>query len=94
MVAGFSFADEHIALMTIRAANNNPTLQIIVFAYEESAKKTIEGNLSKGGSCKNHNILVLAPNEVTEDEKPIAALDKFELESITDKILDKIAKSI
>lgn len=94
MVAGFSFADEHIALMTIRAANNNPTLQIIVFAYEESAKTTIEENLNKGGSCKNNNLFVLAPNDVTEDEKPITALDKFELESITDKILQKIVKSI
>lgn len=94
MVAGFSFADEHIALMTIRAANNNPTLQIIVFAYEESAKETIKENLSKGGSCKNNNIFVLAPNDVTEDEKSIATLDKFDLESITNIILDKIVKSI
>ena len=34
-VMGFSFADEHIRNITIRAANSNPTLQIIIFAYND-----------------------------------------------------------
>lgn len=34
-VSGFSFADEHIANLTVRCANNNPTLTIIIFAYND-----------------------------------------------------------
>ena len=34
-VAGFSFADEHIAQITRRAAASNPTLLVIIFAYDE-----------------------------------------------------------
>ena len=41
-VVGFSFADEHIATLTRRSAENNPTLKVIIFAYcdeeEESFK--------------------------------------------------------
>ena len=43
-VTGFSFADEHIAKLTMRAANSNPTLQIVIFAYtdeEETLFKSI-----------------------------------------------------
>ncbi|WP_444876793.1 hypothetical protein, partial [Bacteroides heparinolyticus] len=71
MVAGFSFADEHIAQITMRAAASNPTLLIIVFAYDDGAKKTIQENLNKGGSTSNNNILILSPNDykgVQDDE--------------------------
>ena len=34
-VMGFSFADEHIAQITKRAADTNPTLQVVVLAYSE-----------------------------------------------------------
>ncbi len=94
LVAGFSFADEHIAQMTVRAANNNPTLQIIVFSYESGAKTAIINNLSKGGSFRNNNVKFLAPEDVTVNGQKINDLDKFDLESITDKILNKIANSI
>lgn len=32
-VMGFSFADEHIRDIVLRAANTNPTLEIIIFSY-------------------------------------------------------------
>ena len=44
IVAGFSFADEHLANITKRAANANPTLQIVVFAYDRSAKEIIQNS--------------------------------------------------
>ncbi len=34
-VMGFSFADEHIREITLRAANTNPTLEIIIFSHGE-----------------------------------------------------------
>src|SRR4029079_4409722 len=37
LVIGFSFADEHIREITLRAANSNPTLLIWVVAHSASA---------------------------------------------------------
>ena len=44
-VSGFSFADEHIADITRRAADTNPTLHIVVFAYSDDDGATIKANL-------------------------------------------------
>ena len=63
MVAGFSFADEHIAQITMRAAASNPTLLIIIFAYDKGAKDSIQENLKKGGCTGNDNILILSPSD-------------------------------
>lgn len=70
-VSGFSFADEHIAKITMRAANTNPTLQIIVFAYKEENVKEIEDNLNLAGVSINHNIQIVSPQQYynVQDEK-------------------------
>lgn len=70
-VSGFSFADEHIAKITMRAANTNPTLQIIVFAYKEEDVKEIEDNLNLAGASINHNIQIMSPQKYynAQDEK-------------------------
>lgn len=47
LVIGFSFADEHIRKLIIRAANINPTLHVIVFCYSEESEKDIIRNLDK-----------------------------------------------
>lgn len=60
-VAGFSFTDEHIRLITTRAANNNPTLQVLVFAYSKEEKEKMEKILNISRNCHNNNILVLCP---------------------------------
>lgn len=60
-VLGFSFADEHLAQLTIRAANSNPTLQILVFAYDENGKADIIENLKRAGVNCNNNIKVISP---------------------------------
>jgi SIR2-like domain len=74
-VLGFSFADEHIREITLRAANSNPTLLINVLAYSSDAKADILAHfdLSK---IKNNNIKFIAPpqSEAAEDA-PIT--DKF-----------------
>lgn len=45
-VFGFSFADEHIREITLRVAKANPTLLIIIFAFNKAAKEDIEKELS------------------------------------------------
>lgn len=79
-VMGFSFADEHIKNITIRAANSNPTLQIIVFSHSDDAKKKIKINL---GDWKNENILILSPTLFVESN----GLEKMEKEDLRKRIV-------
>lgn len=60
-VMGFSFADEHIRELTVRVANSNPTLQIIIFAYTKKAKKEIEENITMS-KVRNNNIFIESPS--------------------------------
>ncbi len=51
-VMGFSFADEHIREMTKRVAKANPTLQVIIFAYDEDASTSISRNIIEAPNIK------------------------------------------
>lgn len=62
-VSGFSFADEHMANLTARCANNNPTLTIIVFAYNKAAAEYIKDCLHRGGTSRHDNIVVVTPTD-------------------------------
>lgn len=74
-VSGFSFADEHIADITRRAANTNPTLHIVVFAYSDDDGAAIRANLKLKDVSPNNNIVILTPtvfkqlNEFSQEEK-------------------------
>lgn len=68
-VMGFSFADEHIAKITQRAADTNPTLQIVVFAYSDKDLETYKKNLEIEHGCSNNNILILTPSTSVRDKK-------------------------
>lgn len=99
MVAGFSFADEHIAQITMRAAASNPTLLIIIFAYNEEAKGSIHENLKKGGSTGNNNILILSPKDYKEAQdkdaiEQIGELKTFNLQSINKYVFEPIKQRI
>lgn len=61
-VMGFSFADEHIAQITKRAADTNPTLQVIIFAYSDNDLNAYKKNLGIEHGCSNNNILILTPS--------------------------------
>lgn len=65
-VMGFSFADEHIAQITKRAADTNPTLQIVVFAYSDEDEEGYKKNLQIEHGCSNNNILILTPTKFKE----------------------------
>lgn len=88
IVAGFSFADEHIAKITVRAANSNPTLQILVFAFDDFAKDYIKTNINKAGAINNNNILYITPQSFRYSQdadfanKDLKDLTNFDLESI------------
>lgn len=62
--AGFSFADEHIADITRRAANTNPTLHIVIFAFSDDDGDTIKANLKLTDVCLNNNIVIITPSSI------------------------------
>ncbi len=59
-VMGFSFGDQHIRDVTLRAANSNPTLMIYVVAHSTHAKEAIESRLGVD-SLKNQNVKMISP---------------------------------
>lgn len=86
-VMGFSFADEHIAQITKRAADTNPTLQVVVFAYSDEEEDGYKKNLQIKHGCSNNNILILTPTKFKElnNEKYSGLCSKvsnFDLKSI------------
>lgn len=98
-VMGFSFADSHIKKITIRVANSNPTLQIIVFAYSEDDLEKLSNELS---NIKNNNIKILSPklffdantekdDKNEKEEQPLEErLKYFNCKSVNQEIFDKI----
>lgn len=94
-VSGFSFADEHIAKITMRAANTNPTLQIIIFAYKEEKVKETEDNLSIAGTALNHNIHIVSPQQYydAQDERKRENLDYLGFRYIEQVKTEEVDKS-
>lgn len=86
-VMGFSFADEHIAQITRRVADTNPTLQIIIFAYSDDEKNAFKKNLNIESGCANNNILIVTPSKFRTDNQEkykdlCKKIDRFDLNTI------------
>jgi len=83
-VMGFSFADEHIAKITLRAAKTNPTLLVIVFAFDESQEAKYLEILKP---VPNNNIFILTPTKFKEinkaNESKIEIISKIETFDLT-----------
>lgn len=97
-VMGFSFADEHIAQITKRAADTNPTLQVVIFAYSDGDIDTYKKNLGIEHGCSNNNILILTPSYFKESnndkfEKLCSKISNFDLKTIN-LIFREISKNI
>ncbi len=93
-VLGFSFFDEHMRELTLRAANSNPTLTIYIVAHSSKSKIKYE-EVINFGNVKNNNVRILVPptikspdGENEEDEF------EFNLQRINDKIFDELLKKI
>ena len=93
---GFSFADEHIAQITRRAASSNPTLLIIIFAYDDGAKEAIQQCI---GESNHKNIIILSPSKFKKDQdlldqEACKELDVFDLASINKYVFGQIRNRI
>jgi hypothetical protein len=73
-VIGFSFADEHIRSLTVRAANSNPTLLIFVFCHSVKTKVAIEESF-KEESFIYDNVRFISPDDIVIEEIDVKALD-------------------
>lgn len=67
LVHGFSFRDEHIRDLVLRAARTNPTLQVVVFCYKRSDRDDYE-ELFPEAEVKNSNVSFVAPLEPKKGE--------------------------
>ncbi|HWH58012.1 MAG TPA: hypothetical protein VN682_10295 [Terriglobales bacterium] len=85
-VMGFSFADEHIKEITLRAANSNPTLIVYVIAHSSKSADAIRGHFGKN-SIKNANIQFIAPTLGPDGDDMV-----FDLATINREILGKLFK--
>lgn len=79
-VLGFSFADEHIREITLRALNANPTLTLFVFAYDSAAADQIRENL--GISAAKYSNVHFVPHDFI-GEGPEKKIVPWTLSTIT-----------
>ncbi|MCU1579734.1 MAG: hypothetical protein JWP19_1938 [Rhodoglobus sp.] len=63
MSIGFSFEDSHLRDIVLRAADSNPTLTLIAFAYDDIAKRRIS-QLLNVKERRNRNVLVQGPIDI------------------------------
>jgi len=91
-VMGFSFADEHIREITLRAANSNPTLMIYIVAYSSDAKAEIEKHFSRN-AVRNNNVHFIAPDQDTTGAMPVDKF-KYDLQNINKQIYGDLLRRI
>jgi len=72
---GFSFRDEHLLDIVLRAAATNPTLQVIIFCHSRKAFGETKA-LFPEEKVKNGNVLLVQPREPDgEEEERLISLD-------------------
>ena len=93
---GFSFADEHIRDITIRAANSNPTLQVIVFAYTNEEEKNIFKELQLDiNNVRNNNIKIITPKDFIDSNTDKDETEpKYYFPLLTTEIFDRVKRTI
>jgi hypothetical protein len=79
-VMGFSFADEHIAKITLRAANTNPTLLVVIFAYDDDQEAKYTEILKP---ASNNNIYIITPSKFKATNQVDDVNTKKQIEGIT-----------
>lgn len=84
-VHGFSFRDEHLRKIVLRAARTNPTLQVIVFAYDHAAASDY-AQIIPEIDVPNGNIEVVAPDG--------QSATRFTLDEVVDRFLLPLSQDL
>lgn len=90
-VMGFSFADEHIRDVTLRAANSNPTLKIYIISHSSNVNEGVEKILEESN---NNNIEVVIPSQKENDKKEMVDEFSYDLKTINEKVFSNVLKII
>ena len=69
-VMGFSFADEHILSITQRALKTNPTLLVVIYAYDETAYRSYKEIFGETPNVRILSNILYADNDKSK-EHPI-----------------------
>jgi hypothetical protein len=92
-VMGFSFADEHIREITVRAANSNPTLMIKVIAYSSDAHEQIRRNFQHH-VLTNNNLEIVAPEVGDDGHGGKGDTFKFDFKTLNERIFDTLLRNV
>lgn len=92
-VMDFSFADEHIREITLRAANSNPTLMIHIIAYSSDAQTDIEAHFGSN-SVRNNNVHFIAPEQETNASGAIVDKFKYDFQTINKQIYHDLLQRV
>jgi hypothetical protein len=92
-VHGFSFRDEHLRDLVLRAARTNPTLQVIAFCYSRADRTEYE-QLLPDTELKNGNVLYVTPARAgdAEQERGIT-LEVLDSDFFAPIVADKIPEA-
>jgi len=90
-VMGFSFADEHIRDVTMRAANSNPTLKIFIFSHTSNID---EGVQKMQTESNNNNIEIVTPDQKKNDKKEKVDDFKYNFHNLNEKVFSELLKKI
>jgi hypothetical protein len=88
-VMGFSFADQHIREITLRAANSNPTLIVYVLTHTSNAGKDLDGHLD-AVNCRNRNIEIIAPAQEKDPSGSFVDSFSYDFATINSRFLDPL----
>lgn len=88
-VMGFSFADEHIREITLRAANSNPTLIIKIIAYDSKSAADIKAKLPDL-NIRNDNIEISGPPVDPHGKDAFS----FDLPSVNKRVLRQVLDEV
>jgi len=92
-VMGFSFADEHLRDITLRAANSNPTLVVHIISYTSEAGDQIQAKFPST-TVRNANIKFIAPDQEDDGHGGKKDAFKYDFATINEKIVGAILTSV
>lgn len=88
-VLGFSFADEHIREITLRAANSNPTLVVYILAHTSESKNELADRLG-ATNIKNRNIEIFGPEQEKDSSGNVVDSFSFDFGAINQRFLQPL----
>ncbi|MFA6386372.1 MAG: SIR2 family protein [Candidatus Paceibacterota bacterium] len=91
-VMGFSFSDEHIREITLRAINSNPTLTVYIFAHSATSEAKYESLLGLR-DIKNRNVKIIVPNQ-KDFEQGGGDIFCYDFKNINEKVFKSLLRQI